>query len=118
MPRKLWEFNRILFGVTNGVPQFQRKMDEIVEMNKLKDDFLYLDNVTVGGMNQEKHDPSFFAFLNALKRDHLNLNDSETVPSVSDISILGYLVENGTIRPNHELLQTLLDLPPPNNTQS
>ena len=44
---KLWEFNRIPVGKTNGVPQFQRKMDEIVEMNKSKDIFPYLDNVTV-----------------------------------------------------------------------
>ena len=114
----MWEFNRIPFGVTNGVPQFQRKMDEIVEKDKLKGTFPYLDNVTVGGMNQEEHDANVSAFLDALKRRHLNLNDSKTISSVSDISILGYRVRNGTIRPDPERLQPLLDLPPPNNIKS
>ena len=90
----MWEFNRIPFGVTNGVTQFQRKMNEIVEIDKLKDTFPYLDNVTVGGMNQEEHDAKVSAFLNALKRRHLNLNDSKTVSWVSDISILEYRVGN------------------------
>ena len=69
-------------------------------------------------MNQEEHDANVSAFLDALKRRHLNLNDSKTISSVSDISILGYRVGNGTIRPDPERLQPLLDLPPPNNTKS
>ena len=28
---KLWEFNRIPFGVTNGGSVFQRKMDNIIQ---------------------------------------------------------------------------------------
>ena len=64
-------------------------------------------------MNQEEHDANVSAFSNALKRRHLNLNDSMTVSSVSDISILGYRVGNGTIRSDPERLQPLLDLPPP-----
>ena len=34
---KLWEFTRIPFGVTNGVPAFQREMDKMVEVEGLKD---------------------------------------------------------------------------------
>ena len=81
--RKLWEFNRIPFGV----PQFQRKMDEIVELDKLIHIFSYLNYVMSRGMNQEKHDANVSVFVDALKC-HLNLNDSKTVFSVSDISIL------------------------------
>ena len=44
------------------------------------------------------------------------MNDSKTVSSVSDISILGYRAGNGTIRPDPDRFQPLLDLPPPNNT--
>ena len=115
---KLWEFNRIPFGATNEVPQFQRKMDKIVEKDELKDTFPYLDNVTVGRMNQEEHDANVSAFVDASKRRHLNLNDSKTISSISDISILGYRVGKETIRPDSERLQSLLDLPPSNNTKS
>ena len=46
---KLYELNRIPFGVTNGVPQFQRKMDKLISLNGLKNTFPYLDNVTIAG---------------------------------------------------------------------
>ena len=59
---KLWEFNRIPFGVANGVPQFQRKMDEIVEMDRLKNTFPYLDIVAVGGMNRKNMMETFLPF--------------------------------------------------------
>ena len=93
-------------------------MDEIVEMDKLKGTFPYLDNVTVGEMNMKEHDANVSAFLDALNRRHLHLNDSKTVYSVSDISVLGYRVGNGIIRPAPERLQPLLDLPLPNNAKS
>ena len=75
-------------------------MDEIIEIYKLKVIFPYLDNVMVGEMNHEEHDANVSAFLDVLK-----LSDSKTVSSVSDISILGYRVGNGAIRPDPERLQ-------------
>ena len=49
---KLWEFTRIPFGVTNGVPAFQREMGNLVKVEGLKDTFPYLDNITVAGHTQ------------------------------------------------------------------
>ena len=36
---KLWEFNRISVEVINGIPRFQRKTDEIVELDKSRGTF-------------------------------------------------------------------------------
>ena len=36
---KLWEFARMLFGVTNGVPAFQRDMNGMIDAEDLKDFF-------------------------------------------------------------------------------
>ena len=51
--RRLWEMNRIPFGVTNRVPVFQIKIDNIVDEDGLKDTYPYFDNVTIGGDNQK-----------------------------------------------------------------
>ena len=48
----LYEFVVMPFGVTNGVPCFQRSMDDLVNEEGLKDTFLYLDNVTIGGVDE------------------------------------------------------------------
>ena len=37
---KPYEFNRFPFGVTNGAAVFQRIMDEIVNVQNLKDTFI------------------------------------------------------------------------------
>ena len=53
---KLWQFTRMPFGITNGVPWFQQKMDEFIMKHNLPDCFVFLDNVTICGMNQEEND--------------------------------------------------------------
>ena len=45
----LWQWKRIPFGLTNGVPCFQRIIDEIIKSNKCTGTYAYLDNITVGG---------------------------------------------------------------------
>ena len=89
---RLWEFNRIPFGVTNGVPKFQRIIDQIVDEDGLKDTYPYLDNVTVGGRDQHEHDENVKRFLDAICKRNLTLNEEKTVASVSEINILGYCV--------------------------
>ena len=115
---KLWEFNSIPFGVTNGIPQFQRVMDALVEEDGLKGTFPYLDNVTVGGNCQEEHDENVSQFLQSIRKRGLRLNQNKTISSVSCINILGYSVGNGIIKPDPERLKPLLELPAPHNAKS
>ena len=76
---KLWEFNRVPFGVTNGVPVFQRVIDDVVGKDSLKDTFPYLDNVTIGGFSKEQHDKNVERFLESLKKRNLLLNHKKTI---------------------------------------
>ena len=115
---KLWEFTRVPFGVTNGVPRFQRAMNKMVVENKLDDTFPYLDNITVAGRDKEEHDRNVEKFLTAIKRKNMMLNESKTVSSVTELNILGYCVGNGIIKPDAERLRPLQELPPPNNRRS
>ena len=115
---KLWEFTVIPFGVTNGVPAFQRKMDEIVTADGLKDTFPYLDNITVAGRTQTEHDTNVKKFLTAMEKRNMILNSKKTTSSVAEINILGYLVGNGIIRPDPERLKPLREFPPPTDFRS
>ena len=115
---KLWEFNRIPFGVTNGLPQFQRVIDDIVMKEGLKDTYPYLDNVTIGGTSQEEHDNNVQKFLDAIARYEMELNQSKTVSSVSGICIFGYCVGGNKIRPDPERLRPLLEFPAPTDSKS
>ena len=110
---KLYEFNRIPFGVKNEVAVFQRVISHFVENENLKDTFPCLDNVTVAGKTQEDHDLNVKAFMEAINRNNFTLNESKTISSVSNVQILGYVVGDGLIRPDPERMRPLKEFPPP-----
>jgi len=114
----LYEFVVLPFGVTNGVPSFQRIIDNVVTQEGLKNTFPYLDNVTVAGVDQADHDRNVAAFLEVIKRRNITLNESKSVHSVPVIDILGYRLSHQSIKPDPERLQPLQEYPPPSNVPS
>ncbi|XP_068229452.1 uncharacterized protein [Palaemon carinicauda] len=60
--RRLYQFCRVPFGVTNGVAAFQRTMDKLVKEENLQGAFLYLDKITIAGYTQEQHEEALQAF--------------------------------------------------------
>ena len=102
-----YEFVVLPFGVTNGVPSFQRIIDNVVTQEGLKNTFPYLDNVTVAGVDQADHDRNVTAFLEVIKRRNITLNESKSVHSVPVIDILGYRLSHQSIKPDPERLQPL-----------
>ncbi|KRX13315.1 Retrovirus-related Pol polyprotein from transposon 17.6, partial [Trichinella nelsoni] len=74
---RLYQFKRISFGVTNGVTCFQRVMDNILPVEKLKDTFVYVDNVMICGMNQEEHDENLNRFREVAEKYNLRLNNDK-----------------------------------------
>ena len=114
----LYEFCGMPEGVTNGVPCFQRIMDELVEEENLKDTFPYLDNVTIGGRNEIELEQNDQAFRNMIKKRNITLNESKTVKCSSVINILGHQISHKSIKPDPERLRPLLEFPQPSNFTS
>ena len=115
---KLFQFTRIPFGVTNGVAAFQRVMDSIVTQEGLRDTFVYLDNITVCGRDQAEHDENLQKFLKVAKKCCLTFNEEKCSYSVASVNLLGYVIGQGTLRPDPERLRPLQELPPPHDTAS
>ncbi|KMQ84689.1 integrase core domain protein, partial [Lasius niger] len=86
---RLYQFLCIPFGATNGVTYFQRVMDQIIKDEDLKGTFPYLDDVTIGGKNQEEHDRNIKRFLDAAEKYNLTLNKDKCQFSVSSVTLLG-----------------------------
>ena len=114
----LYQFTRLPFGVTNGVACFQREMMKFVQNNNLKAVFPYLDNITICGKDQTDHDTNLNLFMDAARKTNLKFNNSKSVFSTRCLPILGYVIEEGTIRPDPDRLKPLLELPLPHNVRS
>ena len=115
---KLYCFLYIPFGVTNGVAGFQRTVDAIVAKENLSDVYVYVDNITIGGMTKEQHDKNLTEFLAAAAKYNLKFNESKTVSGVTSIKLLGYLVSHNSIKPDPDRIQPLLDMPVPCNEKA
>ena len=114
----LYQLFRLPFGVTNGVTCFQRGMVKFVEDNNFKAVFPYIDNITIGGKDQDDHDTNLKLFQEAAQRANLKFNDSKSVFSTQRLPLLGYVIENGCISPDPGRLRPLLELPLPQNSKS
>ena len=114
----LYEFNRIPFGVTNGVACFQEILDNLIRDENLKDTYAYLDDVTIGGRSQNEHDSNLNRFLSVATKYRLTINDDKSLYNVRKVAILGHLIENKQIKPDPSRLKPLLDLSPPTSQKS
>ena len=115
----LWEFTVVPFGVTNGVPSFQRTMDTVIEKEKIDDTFPFLDNITVCGNTKEELEANDKKFKEAVKNYNIELNNSKTAAEgQTTISIMGYIVSHGEMKPDPERLRPLMELAPPQDEQS
>lgn len=114
----LYQFRRIPFGVTNGVAVFQRTINNIIAKEQLEGVYAYLDDITVCGTTQADHDQKLQRFLDIAERYNLTLNLEKSEFSLKEISILGYTINNGVIKPDPDRLRPLLELPLPSDSAS
>ncbi|XP_068235686.1 uncharacterized protein [Palaemon carinicauda] len=91
---KLYEFNRIPFGVKNGVAAFQRVVDQILAKEKVEGAFAYVDNVTVCGETEEEHDKNLNHFLKVARDYNLTFNHDKGASFMSE-ELKRFLLEKG-----------------------
>ena len=75
----------------------------------------YLDDVIKSGSTKEEQDRNLEAFIRMVHKYGLTLNENNCVFGVTQISLLGHILENGTKRPDPCRLTTLMKYPLPQN---
>ena len=87
----LYQFNRMPFGITNGVAGFQRSIDDVITKENIKDTFAFVDNVTIYGKTQKEHDENFEKFLEAAKKYNMTFNEEKSIFSADTLTLFGSL---------------------------
>jgi len=77
-----------------------------------------MDDITVCGETQEEHDDKLSKFMKAADNRNLTYNRDKCAFSVTKLHTLGYIIENGEVRPDPERLKALRDMPAPHDAQS
>ncbi|GFY43686.1 RNA-binding protein 10, partial [Trichonephila inaurata madagascariensis] len=101
------------FGVTNGVAYFQRVIDKIIEDEGLVFTYPFIDDVTVWKRSERTHDDNLEKFMTVAKKYNLTLNEDKCTYSSHSVHLLGYIIQDGIIKPDPEQLKPLRDMPVP-----
>ncbi|CAC5378337.1 unnamed protein product [Mytilus coruscus] len=91
---RLYQLRRVSFGVTNGVACFQRAIDHLDAENKLEVVFVYIDYITIRGIDQNEHAENLRRFLNVADKHQLTFIDDKCVYSVGSVDLLGYSIQS------------------------
>ena len=97
-------------GLTNAIPAFQQVTNQFLKCHDLKYVNVYLDNITVRGMEQISHDENLKALKEAAKKDTFTFNKEKCLYNCTQIKLLGHLVGNGIIKPDPKHIAALNDL--------
>ena len=65
-------------------------------------------------MNQEEHDINLKALYETAKKRNMTFNPSKSIISTTSIKLLGYVISQGSIKPDPDRLKPLQNLPAPN----
>ena len=110
---QLFQFCRLPFGLTNAVAAFQREMLRFINKYDLKGVFCYIDDLIVGGKNDDEHDFNLRELMVAAEKQGLTFNQEKCEYKQTKINFLGFEIEDGKLRPDPKRLQPLKDLPLP-----
>ena len=101
----------------NAVPCFQGIADQIIKSSNCEGTDEYLNNITVGGANQQEHDVNLAKFLAVAKNHNLTFKESKCVYNTNAVDFLGYRITTGSIQPDLKRVKTLHELPSPEKLQ-
>lgn len=113
---QLWQYTRLPFGLRNAVAACSRVMRAIFE--GVPNILIYLDDLLIFAADQETHDRTLMQVLTLIRQHGLGLNKKKCVFNMSSVDFLGFRIENGTIKPSPERLQSLLDFPLPSDKRT
>lgn len=116
--RGLFEFTRLPFGLSNSPASFQRLMDVVLGNTKYEFAMAYMDDVVVFSRTMEEHVEHLRIVLERMRNAGLTIHPGKVQLAAPKINLLGFVVDNGTLRPNEDKLRALTEYPSPHDVKS
>ncbi|KZS06388.1 Uncharacterized protein APZ42_030171 [Daphnia magna] len=109
----LYEFNRMPFVLCNAPATFQRLMDRVLADLKWDQCLVYLDDVVVFGSNFAEHQERLRSVLAAIRRSNLSLKTTKCRFAVTEMTILGHVINQEGLHPDPEKQRAIREFPRP-----
>ena len=110
---RLFEFNRLPFGLCNAPATFSRLMDNVLSGLSWEVCLYYLDDVIVFSKDWEEHLQWLRMVLSRLREANLRLGHKKCTLAQSSVTFIGHLVSEDGLQPDPRLLDNIQDIQPP-----
>jgi len=102
---RLYEFNRIPFGLHSAPQEFQRMMNEVLAGLPFAKP--YLDDIIIFSDSLEEHIKHLEIVFKALNRANLRINSKKCIYAVTQVEFLGYKVGAGLRSPTDKKMEQI-----------
>ena len=118
VPDGQYEFLRVPFGLCNSSAVFQRHIRAIFRTMIANGTVLSnLDDLIIPAKSDEENLEKLRQVLDLSSRHGLIINWKKCVLLVRKVEYLGYIVEDGSIRPSEEIARAVLHFPKPTSAK-
>ena len=104
-------------GIVSAPFYLQRAMSQVLAGLLGLGVFLYLDDIVIVGDDEEDFLSNYLAVLQRLDQYHLRLNANKCIIGVSELPLLGHVVDGSGIRQSPDRIAALLNVPMPRSTR-
>ncbi|CAI6343042.1 unnamed protein product [Macrosiphum euphorbiae] len=112
------EFTRMPFGLSGAVAEFTRLMQRVLGPLQGKIVRNYLDDMIIEGRDWTDMLRKLRLVLDRLRDAKLTLKPSKCQFGTAQVEFLGFVVENGEIRPGREKTRAIVEYPVPSDVHS
>lgn len=112
----LFQFMRLSPGIKSAPGAFQQLMDTMLA--GLNCTVGYLDDILVGGRNEEEHQRNLQLTLTRLKEYGFTVRIEKCSFGMQQVKYLGQILDGNGIRPDPEKIAPIVSMPPPHDVST
>lgn len=112
-PWGLFEWDRLSQGLANAPACFQRLMETVFSDMNLTELIVFLDDILIHAKSLEELEERTIRVLERLCKYNLKLDPKKCVFGATEVKHLGYVISEGSIKPDPEKVSTVKDWPKP-----
>lgn len=114
-PYGLMQSTRLTNGGSNSNEIFQSTMDE--RLGDLNYVAIFVDDMMVGGRDQEEHDERLASLKKRLKENNLTVNEEKSVENKDQVDFIGFTFNQYGISPSRDKVDALSKMKHPTNLE-
>lgn len=109
----LFQFRKLPFGLKNAPSTFERLMDFVLAGLKEESILVYMDDILIASSTIEEHLEKLEMVFKRLRQYNLKLKPSKCQFLKTSVTYLGYLFDQGGVRPDPKNVEAILNFPTP-----